>query len=230
MTEEIPNLRSADIHLETNGINDFAPLENLDIHVDEKKVCVQHTTSLLEAVRSTKELSLNAQALLVAFAPPAVWKCQPLRPLRFQNLKCLNVETWLSRDCVFAIIELLRISPKIETLILNIVKDGSSRKPLNWNEEILTSSNVISKNNGFPKQCTFHHLKVVEIHGVIGCMNELMLLEIVLRNSLVLKKMVVRTIDGLSYDRKKGLANFSEILLRIPQASSKIGIMMFQEL
>ncbi|KAK9156112.1 hypothetical protein Sjap_003592 [Stephania japonica] len=97
-------------------------------------------------------------------------------------------------------------------------------------QEILTSTSVASEGYEFSKQCTFHHLKVVVIHGVIGCMNELKLLEFVLKNVVVLEEMVVWTVDGMPSDKKKGLMNFSKMLLRIPRASSTVAILLLQEL
>lgn len=63
--EEISKLGSAHIDLEIGGIISFVPLENLDVREDQKRDCVRHVTSLLEAFHSTEKLDLNAWTLLV---------------------------------------------------------------------------------------------------------------------------------------------------------------------
>ncbi|KAK9153271.1 hypothetical protein Sjap_000751 [Stephania japonica] len=76
-------------------------------------------------------------------------------------------------------------------------------------------------------QCIFHHLKVIEIYGAIGCLNELKLLEIVMKNSMVLEKIVIWTTFGMPFDRKERLISFCQTLLRIPRgASSDIAVLL----
>ncbi|KAK9156105.1 hypothetical protein Sjap_003585 [Stephania japonica] len=157
----------------------------------------------------------------VAFEPCVVSKCQSLQ---FRNLKHLNLSTWLSRDCVFTIIEMLRMSPKIETMVLRIIEDGG--KPLNWDEGMIPSAKV-GEDQWLLEQCAFHHLKVLEIYNVIGCMTELKLLAAVLKSATTLEKMVIRTLCGMKFDTKKGLINFGKTLATIPRASSNVLILFF---
>ncbi|KAK9155368.1 hypothetical protein Sjap_002848 [Stephania japonica] len=105
--------------------------------------------------------------------------------------------------------------------------NDSSGKLLNWDEEIFNSANVVGESQWFPKRCIFHHLKVIEIHDVIGYMNEFNVLEFLLENALILEKIIIWTSNDISCDRKKGLINFSKALLKIPRASSDIVILFF---
>ncbi|KAK9156117.1 hypothetical protein Sjap_003597 [Stephania japonica] len=106
--------------------------------------------------------------------------------------------------------------------------DSVSEKLLNCDEGIFTLANVVGEEGqGFPKQCIFHRLKVIEIHNVIGCMNEFKVLQIILKNAIILEKMVIWTFAKMSTDEKEGLKSFSKALLRIPRASSNIAILFY---
>ncbi|KAK9156107.1 hypothetical protein Sjap_003587 [Stephania japonica] len=128
-------------------------------------------------------------------------------------------KTWLSTDCLIAICELLKSTPKIETFVLRRIENQWFGEPLNWDEDISSLANV------FPERCIFQCLKVMEIRGALGCMNELKVVQILLKTATVLEKMVVSIIDGTTPDRKERLANFNKTLLTISRASSNIAIL-----
>ncbi|KAK9133763.1 hypothetical protein Scep_013291 [Stephania cephalantha] len=224
IVEELSRLDFVAVYFEPEGKDRFVPLEDLNIVEEEREEYLRRATSVVKAVCCASKLRLNAWMLLAAFEPHVVLD----QHLQFHNLKYLEVNTWLSRDCVFAIIELMRISPKIENCFLHIIEDSVSEQLLNCDEGIFTSANVVSEEGQwFPKQCILNHLKVIEIHNVIGCMNEFKVLEIILKNAIILEKMIIWTSAKMSTDRKEGLINFSKAPLRIPRATLNIAILFY---
>ncbi|KAL5708621.1 hypothetical protein ACHQM5_019395 [Ranunculus cassubicifolius] len=76
-------------------------------------------------------------------------------------------------------------------------------------------------------QCMLYHLKYVKIEGVQGRANELKFLEVLLRSSVVLEKVVIFTSKRLSSDSEERLIKFSEKVLSFPRASSNIAFLFF---
>ncbi|KAK9152178.1 hypothetical protein Syun_010487 [Stephania yunnanensis] len=155
--------------------------------------------------------SLSLYSCKVAFEPQAALKSLSLR---FPNLKRLDLKARFSRDCALTIMLLLKTSPKIKTLKIEIVENGStSTDNEEWWELELSN------------QCMFHHLEDVEVHGIVGCAAEVKLVEIMLKKATTLKRMVV------CCSKKKAanndwLMNLSKKLLRIPRASSNIALVI----
>ncbi|OVA14427.1 F-box domain [Macleaya cordata] len=75
---------------------------------------------------------------------------------------------------------------------------------------------------GLSLPCMLHHLKFVEIREVLGCVNELKLLEILLKNSIVLEKVILfsSTSEQNSRSRERRIMKFSETLITFPRAST----------
>ncbi|KAK9156114.1 hypothetical protein Sjap_003594 [Stephania japonica] len=197
----LPLLNFADIELEVKT----------DLTEDEKQRYLWQITRLLNAVRNVKSLKLSADVFdQVAFEPRVVPDC---RSMQFHNLTYLSFRTSLSRDCIFTIVELLKISPKIKTLVIHVA------------EENLTSGNM---GECLELGCMLHHLKVLKIHGVIGCINEIKLLQLVLEKAIVLEKMLIWT---AKYDmpphREKRLESFRKTLSTVPRVSSNATISFF---
>ncbi|KAI3834478.1 hypothetical protein MKX03_012872, partial [Papaver bracteatum] len=81
---------------------------------------------------------------------------------------------------------------------------------------------------GLSSPCLMSHLKHIEIRDAEGCENELKFLEFLLKNSIVLEKMVVSfdttsspDITG-SADRLKLMKKFKEKLRTLPRASASL--------
>ncbi|KAF9600684.1 hypothetical protein IFM89_011355 [Coptis chinensis] len=121
--------------------------------------------------------------------------------LRFVNLRCMKLQTWLYGDCIHAITCLLNNSPNLETLGV---------------EDWVSPPNEY-KDTGLPLQCMYH-LKSFEFQGFLGHTNGLKFVEILLKNALVLEKMVTFS----SEYEMDSLEKFKEKLQHIPRASSNI--------
>ncbi|KAK9118190.1 hypothetical protein Scep_016283 [Stephania cephalantha] len=99
----------------------------------------RRVTSILEAVRSAEFLTINPMTNLVAFESRLA---QQSLSLQFPNLKHLKLQTRFSRDCAISIMHLLKKSPQLETLKIEIVENIFSWEPLILNESRLTSTHI----------------------------------------------------------------------------------------
>ncbi|KAF9588811.1 hypothetical protein IFM89_016171 [Coptis chinensis] len=145
-----------------------------------------------------------------------------VRPLQFLNLRHLNLITWLSGDCIHAIAYLLNSSPNVESLNLKLTKRDVY--VFDGDEEVFHPT-IASKyqDTGLTLRCMYN-LKYVEIQGILGCPNGLKFLEVLLKNALVLEKMVIFTFTEHLPNKEKWLMKFIEKLQKISRASSSTSI------
>ncbi|OVA06691.1 F-box domain [Macleaya cordata] len=202
-------------------------LDGLRSFGDEiRKVCVQRMMKFLRALQNVETLRLSVWFLEVISGAPALLEGVPTQ---FSNLRCLKLETWLSRDCVNLITYILEISPNVESLFLEINEDFFGMQPMYpyWDEVWFNSPKIeVFWEAGVSLQCMLHHLKYVEIRGVQGRLNELMFLKILLKNALVLEKVVLYPSKEKSSHTKKWLIKVVDQLLTLPRASSSIAILL----
>ncbi|KAF9588808.1 hypothetical protein IFM89_016168 [Coptis chinensis] len=143
--------------------------------------------------------------------------------LQFRNLKHLKLITWLSGDCICGITYLLNICPKLESININIIK----REVYSHDGDrgiILSSITSKYEGTGLTLQCMYY-LKYVEIQGIVGCPNGLHFLEILLKNALVLAKMLIFASKERLPNKEKKLMRFIERLQEVPRASSNNAIL-----
>ncbi|KAK9133756.1 hypothetical protein Scep_013284 [Stephania cephalantha] len=200
----------------------------LDSAEEYKKMQARHMFKLLEAVSNVNSLTLYGCYHLVSFDPSSA---SDYLSLQFHSLKYLKLETWLSADCLLATFYMLKICPNVKTLSLHILEDDCLEPSHRCWDEKLSPSSHLEKcwEAGSSKLCISHHLKVVEIHGVRGCMIELMLIEILLKGAKVLEKVVISTYEEKPSDREKGLAEFRKKLRALPRASSTVTFVFTEE-
>ncbi|KAK9156121.1 hypothetical protein Sjap_003601 [Stephania japonica] len=152
--------------------------------------------------------------------------------VQFSNLKYVKLQTCVTRECVLAIIHLLNASPQIEIVSLQNIENVTSWEQLHEDERMRTSANMVEWSDlALSNQCMIHHrLKVLEIHSFIGCLNELKLLQMMLKNAAALEEMLIWTMkDEMTSGRKEHLINFKKMLLKTPRASSNVAISFFIE-
>ncbi|KAI3873871.1 hypothetical protein MKW98_001520 [Papaver atlanticum] len=109
------------------------------------------------------------------------------QPLKCCNLQHLELETYLSRDCLCSIFYVLEISPNIESVSLQISKLNLLAPPVYpYCDEVKFSPENIGDywDAGLSLSCMILHLKFVEIKGLRGCVNELKFLEILLKHAM----------------------------------------------
>ncbi|OVA07742.1 F-box domain [Macleaya cordata] len=223
--ENLSSLVTADIHLMVEDEEeDETSVTYSTLSVEVKQLYAQNIMKLLRALHTVKDLTLSPSLLEVVSGAPNLLDSQPPQ---FCNLRCLMLGTFLSRDCFPAITYLFRISPNMESLYLIIKKCSDEPQMYPFYDEINSkSANIDDWEAGLLLPCMLYHLEFVKIIGVQGCINELKFLEILLKNAMVLKTVVLYLKCECPGDMK-WIMNFSEKLLTFPRASSNVAFMFF---
>ncbi|PIA28827.1 hypothetical protein AQUCO_06600033v1 [Aquilegia coerulea] len=198
-----------DLDMELEKIFEYLRKNGEELPASKKEEYAQNMISLLIQVSNAKALTLSSWLIEVISKPPAL--LQGL-PLQFHILKYLKLKTWFSRECVCAILNLLTISPKVETLIVELSKMLVNPTDMGEGQETELSL-----------QC-MDHLKFVTIQGFLGGLNGISFLEVLLKNATVLEKMVILYPKDLAPGKKQGLKQLSKKILQFPRASSNVAI------
>ncbi|KAF9588377.1 hypothetical protein IFM89_008807 [Coptis chinensis] len=214
----LSSLVTVDIHMEKEimvDINCYTTLIPAKVKVEYAKRVMRH----LKVVRNVRALTISPWMLEVLNPPVSLVE---VRPLQFLNLRHLNLITWLSGDCIHAIAYLLNSSPNVESLNLKLTKRDVY--VFDGDEEVFHPT-IASKyqDTGLTLRCMYN-LKYVEIQGILGCPNGLKFLEVLLKNALVLEKMVIFTFTEHLPNKEKWLMKFIEKLQKISRASSSTSI------
>ncbi|MCL7023790.1 hypothetical protein MKW94_006516 [Papaver nudicaule] len=182
---------------------------------------------LLRAFHNIQDLTLS-----VWFFEINPWDRSTVYPVyttSMCNLRCLRLGTGLADRSLKMILNLLMNSLKIESLVIEINKAIFTTPPSPyWDElDLATRANYESlwETQGPYHQYMMHQLKVVEIQGVQGRLNELVLLQFLLRQCTLLEKMLLYLVDEQSPNTKRKAAKFFHKLASLPRASSTAAIL-----
>ncbi|KAI3849674.1 hypothetical protein MKW98_026588 [Papaver atlanticum] len=222
--ENLSSLVSACIYLEVET-DDKEPGYEIELLEEKKELYALRMMKLVRTLHNVKVLTLSEYFKVLSEAPEILDSQLP----QFLNLQRLWLTTWLSRDCVHTIIYFLKISPNIESLCLDITAPpiGSCMPPWFRFCDEINDSRIIY-NPDFQKEyrdsrlslpCVLYHLKFVKIQGLLGRFNELKFIEILLKNSIALEKLVLFSIEKDSHAERR-MMKFNEILLGYPRAST----------
>ncbi|KAK4787092.1 hypothetical protein SAY86_010925 [Trapa natans] len=133
----------------------------------------------------------------------------PLLP--FINLECLELRTFLTHSIIPALHFLLKSSPSLHTLILNITDHcGHSRNERKMQDKDLLNTTYSEEEKHWETEMSvmalfLENLKVVKIRGFMGCKAEVGLAKFLLRHGKALEEMVLCSFnrDALHKDRNK---------------------------
>lgn len=141
----------------------------------------------------------------------------------------MELQTYLRKNCFPAIAYLLKISPKLESLYIQINKDYSD-EPLVYPfcDEIISDPQNVGDDweTEVSLPCMMHHLKFVKLIPVQGRINELKFLELLLRNAAVLERVILCCEWGPGKTTTR-LTNFCEKLHTFSRVSSAVTFMCF---
>ncbi|PIA53445.1 hypothetical protein AQUCO_00900196v1 [Aquilegia coerulea] len=143
-------------------------------------------------------------------------KCQDIKdelPNSFYNLRSLKFVSGRNYSCIHVIEELLKRSPIIETLVLQISQ--AFCYPGTGQERGEESS----------FQCLFPHLRFVEVQNLRGLKSEHKFLKSLLENAVVLEKLTIGPSTTLSRYQEMESANIRNHLQSLPKASSSVRIL-----
>ncbi|XP_026408576.1 F-box/LRR-repeat protein At4g14103-like isoform X1 [Papaver somniferum] len=205
-----------------------------DIRPEKKEAYAQHAMGFLRGIHSVKVLKFNHSFLKALGGAHYILDAQPLE---CYNLQHLELQTYLSRDCLHSVLYILKISPNLESLSLKISELNYDKPPV---YPFCDEVNINPENMGdyldagLSLPCIISQLKFVEIKGLHGCVNELKFIEFLLKHATVLEKLVLACYsteqDSLSEKRmrkvrEKRMKKFREMLLTFPSASKNIRIL-----
>ncbi|KAI3836249.1 hypothetical protein MKX03_018028 [Papaver bracteatum] len=199
-----------------------------DIHAEKKEIYAQRTMGLLRGINSVKVLMLNHIFLKALGGAPDTLKT---RNLEFYNLQRLELQTYLSRDCLQSVFYVIKTSPNIESLSLQIFQQNYDKPPAypicnEINPEIIGDY----WDPEFSLPCMICHLKFVEVKGLRGCVNELTFSEILLKHATALEKVALAS-HSTKQDsqRNKRMKKFCKMLLMFPRASENLSSAKFEQ-
>ncbi|KAI3962608.1 hypothetical protein MKW98_008475 [Papaver atlanticum] len=189
--EGLSSLVDADIEIKIS-IEDYMPASNSVIHEDKKEFYVRRCMRFLRGLHKAKVLTLRNSFIKALGGAPHILDTQLLE---FHNLKCLELWSSLSRDCLHSIFYVLKISPNMESVSLQISKLNYGKRPeypycdkVKFNEENIGDY----WDTGLSLPCMICRLKFIEIQDLHGCVNELKFLEILLKHAPVLEKVLLK--------------------------------------
>ncbi|KAI3912400.1 hypothetical protein MKW92_048607 [Papaver armeniacum] len=201
-----------------------------DIRGEKKEIYAQRMMGLLSGIRNVKILMLNRSFLKALGGAPDTLKAQHLE---FYNLQRLELQAYLSRDCLQSIFYLIKISPNIESLFLQIFQHNCDKPPAYpfCHEVKINPENIGDYwDPELSLPCMICHLKFVEVKGLRGCVNELKFLDILLKHATVLGKVVLAS-HSIEQDPqwKKRMKFFCKMLLMYPRASENLSSAKFEQ-
>ncbi|KAI3872289.1 hypothetical protein MKX03_021411 [Papaver bracteatum] len=223
--ENLSSLSIADIEMDVKS-EDRVSIYSTEICEEKKEMYAQGTMGLLRGIHSVKVLKLDDSVLKALGGAPDILDSQLPE---YYNLQHLELQTYLTRDCLRSIFSILKNSPSIESVSLQ--SQGSWMNPLQYpycDQVKFNPENVGDYwDAGLSLPCMICQVKFVEIKGLRGCVNELKFLEILLKLATGLEKVVTSSYSTeQDSQRKKRMMKFSEMLLRFPTASKKIIILL----
>ncbi|PIA31224.1 hypothetical protein AQUCO_05100023v1 [Aquilegia coerulea] len=182
------------------------------IEVSVKKELTQHTSvqHLIEVLKSLDNVTnLELSNRWIQNIPTCQHMANQL-PSQFCNLKHLNL-LWGENSCIRVVTSLLKSSPYVETLIIQVPK-VVFHPPIeeNWEEYLLS-------------ECMLNHLKLIEVRKFHDQKNGLLLVKFLLKAAAVLEKIVIIPSTTLSTDEEQ-LHKISISVHSLPRSSSSAKI------
>ncbi|RZC67505.1 hypothetical protein C5167_011191 [Papaver somniferum] len=160
---------------------------------------------------NVRELSVDiadvSMEVKVLSEAPGLLDSHPHMSLNVQHLK---LKTCLSRNCLHSITYLLRNSPLVQSLCIVLKRKafGSESDREDWDAESSPS-------------CELQNLKLVDIQCIQGQENELNFLKFLLKNGVVLEKVVLSS----SASKEGKLVEINEKLVTFPRASLGVQVL-----
>ncbi|KAI3897153.1 hypothetical protein MKW92_010373 [Papaver armeniacum] len=223
--ENLSSLAIADIEMDVKS-EDRVSIYSTEICEEKKEMYAQGTMGLLRGIHSVKVLKLHDSVLKALGGAPNILDTQLPE---YYNLQQLELNAYLTRDCLRTIFAILKSSPRIESIFL--WSQGNFLNPLLYPycDEVKFNPENIGDywDAGLSLSCMICQVRFVEIKGLRGYVTELKFLEILLKHATSLEKVVISSYSiEQGSQRKKRMMKFSEMLLKFPTASKKILILL----
>ncbi|KAI3938008.1 hypothetical protein MKW98_018564 [Papaver atlanticum] len=177
------------------------------LSAEKKEPYAKGMMSLLGALHNVIYLKLSSSFLEVLSEAPGLLNSHPHMSLNVQHLK---LKTCLSRNCLHSLTYLLRNSPLVQSLCIVLKRKAFSSESdrEDWDAESSPS-------------CKLRSLKLVDIQCIQGQENELNFLKFLLKNGVVLEKVVLSS----SASKEGKLVEINEKLVTFPRASLGVQVL-----
>ncbi|RZC46404.1 hypothetical protein C5167_039355 [Papaver somniferum] len=225
VNEDVEELPPVDTNVEVKEDTEDLPKTFSEFSEVLKKSFAQNTIKLLRGLHSAKNLALSPWFLEVLSGVPDLDIQLPV----FVNLRSLKLQTWLSKDCFAVVISLLKKSPNIESLSVEITKKCFVEPPsFPLCDEVMSDSASVLDcwEEEFFTPGMLSHLRFLELQGVIGSINELKFVEILLKNTVVLEVVSLHSSSEVLGDDLSRFNMFCEKVTTFPSASSSVYVKM----
>ncbi|KAH0656325.1 hypothetical protein KY285_031207 [Solanum tuberosum] len=207
---DIANVASiAEVSVNRNLIFDF------DVYKD-----YQGIKTFLQTFTGAKTLNLCSWFALVFSA----WQLKNLPSPTF-SCKSLHLQLDFMIWNLPGILNLLKHCPCLENLIIKITSsynEFTSQKQLSWYHLYKFDADEYWNMVDAPVQCMIHHLKTVEVAGLVKKKFVIQFLEYLLRHSMVLKKMKI-----FAKKKTSKICEYEERLLNAPKASAFAAVLFY---
>ncbi|KAF8409352.1 hypothetical protein HHK36_005427 [Tetracentron sinense] len=176
---------------------------------------------ILENLCHVKDLTIGAWCIQIL----SIWEVKIL-PSPSSKRQSLTLDTYLNKWDLPGIASLLKSSPDLETLVLNRTSPYSTQ--FQFDREFLDAYDFDGGNYwNLQKpisQCLLHHLKTVKVIGFGAGNHEMELIQFLLKNAMVLEKMVIYTHTFVHQIWRKlfmpeELLDIAQKMLSFPRAS-----------
>ncbi|KAI3872187.1 hypothetical protein MKW98_011679 [Papaver atlanticum] len=223
LLEDVSSLVTADVRVQAKSRQLNAELPT--IHAPD-------TLEFLKALHNVKYLTISFRPVLKDVR--GLQELLEKQPFQFSNLQSLKLQKIsLSTNSMQVIASLLKISPIIESLALELCQyakfdhgyesdeglNSGSESEQEMESDQHTGETTLSLEGMFAN--TMKQLKSVEITGLDGSDTELKLIEILMKNAIVLKKMVLKKDPCRSIN---DVTKFYEEVDNFPSACSSLRI------
>ncbi|KAI3941424.1 hypothetical protein MKW92_022234 [Papaver armeniacum] len=172
--------------------------DNADMPLPQENVAI--TTKVLKELSNVKCLKISGETFEELLFPDDLFTNWPM----FINLVCLELTSGISFSKHKTLLNFLRISPNLKTLVFAQQSSTDS----GWTPDMIP-------------RCVLLHLKSVKFCEFYGCLEDLNAVKTFLKNARVLKRMIIKFDSDLSTDEQNKVM---KKLLKFPRGSPRCKI------
>ncbi|KAK9133771.1 hypothetical protein Scep_013299 [Stephania cephalantha] len=204
-------------------IEDAYVCEAEELHDERRKVYAQRMIRCLSSVQRAKTIIMSPSLFELVSEYPRKFR---QLAASFVNLTTLRIQAWLYRNCLWGIVCILKNSPRIEVLILDVVEKNcvSYQNYQFLVQEMLDGNLPEDYEDELRLEYPLRYLKHVEIRWLQGCISEFELLQFLLRNAVSLKVLKLTATQRRRARTEETIARFYEKLKAFSSVSPELQV------
>ncbi|KAK9152181.1 hypothetical protein Syun_010490 [Stephania yunnanensis] len=204
-------------------IEDAYVCEAEELHDERREVYAQRMIRCLSSVQRAKTIIMSPSLFELVSEYPRKFR---QLAASFVNLTTLRIQAWLYRNCLWGIVCILKNSPCIEVLILDVVEKNcvSYQNYQFLVQEMLDGNLPEDYEDELRLEYPLRYLKHVEIRWLQGCISEFRLLHFLLRNAVSLKVLKLTATQRRRARTEETIARFYEKLKAYSSVSPELQV------